>query len=172
MFKILLLIIIVIICALLGYIYGENFNKRFVQLKELLRIIINLQNEILFCYTPLPECFKKISSNAMEPLNKVFYDIGNKLENNQVDNVYIAVSESINENKKNMNLTDEDYNILLDLGKSLGDTNIDGHLNIFELTKDGLKRQVSLADEECRKNRKLYRYLGVSLGFMIAIFLV
>lgn len=171
MFKLILLIIIVIICSIIGYIYGENFNKRFLQLQEVLRMVIALQNEILFCYTPLPECFEKIANKSVEPMKNLFIGIGNKLYNNEVDDVYEAIKESINENRENMNLKDEDYNILLDLGKSLGDTNIHGHVKIFELCKETLKRQINYAEDECKKNRKLYRYLGVSLGFIIAIFL-
>lgn len=166
-----LLIFVVVICSVLGYIYGEKFNSRFLELQELLRITINLQNEILFCYTPLPECFKKIYETSKKPVGDVFKIAGEKLDNNEVYTVYEAIYKSIEENKQNMNLKKEDYSILLDFSKSLGETNIDGQLNIFELAKDNLKRVIEIADIECKKNRKLYRYLGVSLGFMIAIFL-
>ncbi|SHJ59711.1 stage III sporulation protein AB [Clostridium cavendishii DSM 21758] len=171
MLRLLFLIFIVVICSILGYIYGEKFNSRFLELQELLRIIINLQNEILFCYTPLPECFKKIHETSKKPVGNIFKMAGEKLNDNEVYTVYEAIDKSIKENKQNMSLKNEDYNILLDLSKSLGETSIDGQTNIFELAKDNLKRVIEIADSECQKNRKLYRYLGVSLGFMIAIFL-
>ena len=45
--KLILLLSIVVICSFIGFSYGEEFLKRTNQLKELLRIVIELENEIL-----------------------------------------------------------------------------------------------------------------------------
>ena len=95
-----------------------------------------------------------------------------KLKNNEVENVYMAFKESINEHKKEMNLRNKDFEILLDLSKSLGETNVEGQIKIFNLAKEKLDIELEIAEDECNKNTKVYRYLGVAVGAMIAIFLV
>ncbi len=170
--KILLLLIIVLISSMIGYTYGENFKNRLLQLREIKRALIDFENDIVYLYTALPESLENIAHKSKDPIREFFYLVSLKLKNNEVNNVYMAFYESINEHKKNMNLKEEDYEILLDLSKSLGETNIEGQLKIFNLAKEKLDYELTIAEDECNKNIKVYRYLGVGVGAMIAIFLI
>lgn len=169
--KIFFLGIIIFLSSLIGYLYGEGFRQRLIQLKELKRALIDFENDISYTYTPLPESIENIAIKSKSPIKELFNEISLKLKNNQVENVYMAFKESINEHKKKMNLKPKDFEILLDLSKSLGETNISGQVKIFNLAKEKLNMELKIAEEECNKNTKVYRYLGVSLGAMIAIFL-
>ncbi|MGG5462455.1 stage III sporulation protein SpoIIIAB [Clostridium sp. B9] len=170
--KIFFLIVIVLLSSLIGYLYGEGFRNRLIQLRELKRTLIDFENDIVYAYTPLPDSIDRIGEKAKSPIKELLITISKKLKNNEVNNVYIAFYESINEHKKNMSLKNKDYEILLDLSKSLGETNIDGQVKIFNLAKEKLDYELAIAEEECNKNTKVYRYLGVGVGAMIAIFLV
>lgn len=170
--KIFILVVIVFLSSLIGYIYGEGFRNRLLQLRELKRALIDFENDIIYTYTPLPESIESIAIKAKSPVKELFNEISFKLKNNEAENVYMAFKESINEHKKEMNLKDKDFEILLDLSKSLGETNVDGQVKIFNLAKEKLDIELEFAIDECNKNTKVYRYLGVSVGTMIAIFLV
>lgn len=170
--KLILLVFIVILCSLIGYIYGEEYKNRYVQLQEMMRVLIDMQNEILYGQTPIPKCLEKLSYKSKEPVNKLLICISNKLMTNKAKDVYNAFFEGINEQRKNLSLKEYDYNIFLDLAKSLGETSIDGQYSIFTLAKEKLTNQINMADEECKKNRRVYRYLGINIGLMIAIFLI
>lgn len=170
--KIMLLIIVVILCAAIGYLYGEEFKNRYIQLKELMRVIIDLENEILYSHTPIPEGLNKIATKTIEPVSGVLSGISQKLMNNEVADIYTAFNESINEHKKQLSLKEMDYNILLDLSKSLGETSIYGQESIFKLAKEKLNTELEVSYEESKKNTKVYRSLGLGIGLMIAIFLI
>lgn len=170
--KILLLVIIVLISSMIGYTYGEDFKNRLIQLREMKRALIDFENDIVYLYTPLPESLENIAHKSKNPIKGFLNLVSIKLKNNEVNNVYMAFYESINEHKKNMNLKDKDYDIILDLSKSLGETNIEGQLKIFNLAKEKLDYELSIAEHECNRNIKVYRYLGVGIGTMIAIFLM
>lgn len=170
--KTILLVIIVILCSLIGYLYGEEFNKRHLQLQELMRIIIDLQNEILFLHTPIPEGLLKVSNKTDGPIKDFFIKISNKLSNNEVWDIYSAFKESIEEYKENLSLRLVDYNILLDLSKSLGETNIEGQQSIFTLAREKLNSELEISYDESKKNTKIYRTLGLGMGLMLAIFLI
>ncbi|MDU5413459.1 MAG: stage III sporulation protein SpoIIIAB [Clostridium perfringens] len=166
------LLIIVLLSSLIGYLYGEGFRNRLSQLRELKRALIDFENDIVYTYTPLPESIESIALKAKRPIKELFNEISFKLKNNEVENVYMAFKESINEHKKEMNLRNKDFEILLDLSKSLGETNVEGQIKIFNLAKEKLDIELEIAEDECNKNTKVYRYLGVAVGAMIAIFLV
>lgn len=123
--KLILLLSIVVICSFIGFSYGEEFLKRTNQLKELLRIVIELENEIVYSHTPLPECLKKIALKTKEPLKKLLEVVEEKLIKNEVLDVYDAFLRGINDEKENLSLKQEHYDIILDLSKSLGETSID-----------------------------------------------
>ncbi|EGT2191114.1 stage III sporulation protein SpoIIIAB [Clostridium perfringens] len=170
--KVFFLLIIVLLSSLIGYLYGEGFRNRLSQLRELKRALIDFENDIVYTYTPLPESIESIALKAKSPIKELFNEISFKLKNNEVENVYMAFKESINEHKKEMNLRNKDFEILLDLSKSLGETNVDGQIKIFNLAKEKLDIELEIAEDECNKNTKVYRCLGVAVGAMIAIFLV
>ena len=170
--KVFFLLIIVLLSSLIGYLYGEGFRNRLSQLRELKRALIDFENDIVYTYTPLPESIESIALKAKSTIKELFNEISFKLKNNEVENVYMAFKESINEHKKEMNLRNKDFEILLDLSKSLGETNVEGQIKIFNLAKEKLDIELEIAEDECNKNTKVYRYLGVAVGAMIAIFLV
>jgi stage III sporulation protein AB len=60
----------------------------------------------------------------------------------------------------------------LDLAKSLGESDIDGQVNIFLFTINNLKKVISDAEISMKKNVKMFRYLGFSIGAMIVIMLI
>ena len=156
--KVFFLLIIVLLSSLIGYLYGEGFRNRLSQLRELKRALIDFENDIVYTYTPLPESIESIALKAKSPIKELFNEM--------------AFKESINEHKKEMNLRNKDFEILLDLSKSLGETNVEGQIKIFNLAKEKLDIELEIAEDECNKNTKVYRYLGVAVGAMIAIFLV
>ncbi|MGL5245011.1 MAG: stage III sporulation protein SpoIIIAB, partial [Sarcina sp.] len=148
------------------------FSNRYLQLQQLMRALIDLQNEILFAHTPLPEALYKIGEKCKEPVGSFLKNIALKLSKNEVSSVYMAFKISIDEHKKNLNLKEEEYEVFLDLSKSLGETNIEGQSKLFNLAKEKLNTQIKIAEIQCNNNRKVYRYLGVSVGAMISIFLM
>lgn len=170
--KFILLLAIVIICTLIGFGYGEEFLKRTNQLKELLRVIVELENEIIYSHTPLPECLKKISLKTKEPIKILLEIVEEKLRKNEALDIHDAFLTGIVNEKENLSLKQEHYDIVLDLSKSLGETNIENQHSIFSLAKEKLRREIEDTERESKKNTKAYRSLGLGVGLMIAIFLM
>ena len=65
----------------------------------------------------------------------------------------------------------EDLESLRNLDKLLGKTNAEGQLSELELTEKFIESQIQKAEEERRKNEKLYRNLGITVGLAIVIIL-
>lgn len=70
------------------------------------------------------------------------------------------------------NMTEEDLKVLENFEKMLGKTSIEGQLSEIKLLERFIDEQIEKAEEEQKKNEKLYRNLGVIAGLAIAIILI
>ncbi|MEW9093692.1 MAG: stage III sporulation protein SpoIIIAB [Clostridiaceae bacterium] len=172
MLKVIGSLMVIISTTLSGILYGGNFKKRTHQLKELQRCIYQLQNEIVYTYTPLPQAFSNISKKSVYPINNFFDSISKLLYLNKVNNVYDGFQKAYEEVKDILNFTKEDINILFNFGKSLGESDIEGQKKVFALSLDNIKNQIEEAEILMKKNVKMYRFLGFSIGMMIVIIFI
>jgi stage III sporulation protein AB len=156
----------------IGFTYGEKFKKRTKQLNELQRCIHQLQNEIVYTHTTLPEATLDVSIKSTSPIKFIFEQVSSLLFLNKVDTVYEAFKNAITEQKYSLSLKKEDISIIFDLAKTLGESDIGGQERMFSLTLENLKKQIKHSEDFMKKNVKMYRYLGFSLGAMLVIILV
>jgi len=170
--KILGILLILISSTVVGFMYGEGMKKRVKELNELLRGVYILKNEINYMHSLLPEALMKVSEKCTGTIKKIFVDASKILLSNEEVDVYTSFKKSIDINKSNINLTKEDLSIFLDLSKSLGELDVDGHNDIFSLVTENLNKAIIGAESNLEKSIKMYRYLGFSFGAMIAIVLI
>ena len=65
----------------------------------------------------------------------------------------------------------EDKDVLKKLGKLLGQTDVEGQISEIEMTQNFLDIQIEQAEEEKKKNQKMYKTLGVVAGLVFVIIL-
>jgi len=172
MIKLIGSIIIFISCTLAGFIYGEGLRKRVIELRLLEDSMQQLQNQIAYSHTPLPLAFESIASKISEPIKKLYFDIAHILNSDEVESVYEAFKKSMELNNKNLNFKAQDISLLLDFAKTLGQFDIEGQNNMFNLIFKNINKELTLAEEKMHKNLKMYRGLGVSAGAIIVILLL
>lgn len=170
--KIILSFLIIGLSTAAGFFYSEGFKKRTDQLNELARSINQFQNELIYTHTALPEILSNISKKSKYPISCIFENIASILNTNEVDNVYSAFEKAFTENRKNLSIDENDINIMLDMAKTIGESDIDGHKRIFQLTLNNLKKQIEKSEEAANKNVKMYRYLGFTIGTTVVIMLI
>lgn len=71
-----------------------------------------------------------------------------------------------------LNLKESDLEILSDIGKNLGTSDIEGQLSMLSLQRAELEALISSAEAECERKSKLYRSLGVLAGAFISVMLI
>ncbi|NLZ47360.1 MAG: stage III sporulation protein AB [Clostridiales bacterium] len=156
----------------IGFMFAEFARRRLLQLKELEGALIQLENEIFFTRTALPEACLSVSFKSKYPINTLFKKVSNLLTDNSSDSVYDAFYKTLNGEIEGLYVTKEDKDILLDLAKALGESDLEGHRKVFNLAEHNLKTRIQSIEANVDKNVKMYRYLGFSLGAAVAILLV
>ncbi|HCW52942.1 MAG TPA: stage III sporulation protein AB [Clostridium sp.] len=172
MLKLTLGIVIFLICSYVGFQYGETFRKRTVFLKEILKGLVILQNDILYGAMPLPEALNNLSKKLTKPLSTFLSGVSKKLIDGSVDSVFQGVQSEYKYYENEFYLYDEDKKVLEDFFKSLGESGVYGQEKIFTLAIEGIKVNLKDSEEAAKKNIKLYRYLGACIGGMIGIFIL
>ncbi len=155
-------------------VYIGNFKaKQYInRLKELISVksALNIfENKIKFTQTPLEEIFKNISENCSEQnIKNIFKTLALNVKQNM--NIHKAWEASIR--KSETNLKEEDKNILIDMGKILGATDVEGQVANLRIASSFIDKQIQNAEKEKEKNVKLFRTLGIVFGLAIVIILI
>lgn len=171
MIKYVILFLIFSSVSLIGNLVSKKYKNRVRELYDFKEFCNILESKIKFTYEPLGEILKD-TSKIMENnyiLSNILKNTSEKLK--QVD-FKTAWEQEIEEEKKELNLIDEDINVIKGLGNMLGKTDVDGNISEIDLTMDFLDTQIKSAENECKKNEKMYRSLGTILGLAIVIILI
>lgn len=161
---------LILMCSsLIGYLYSENLKKRVLQLREIEQAFFQLRSEMVYTHTSLPEIFYNIGTKCSSPIGDIFKEISSLLYENEVDSVNEGFKRVLKEHKEELSLKQSDIDIILNLSKSLGESDIEGQKNILVVTLENLKKQINNAEIAMSKDIKMYRYLGFSFGAILII---
>jgi stage III sporulation protein AB len=164
---------LILLCSsFIGFLYGESLKKRVFQLKEIEQALLELRSKIIYANESLPEAFQDIGHKCNKPIGGIFLEISNLLYSNEVDSVNEGFKRMFKQNRDKLNLKQNDIDIMLNLSKSLGESDIEGQKSILALTLENIKKQIHDAEIEMNKNVKMYRYLGFSFGAILTIMII
>lgn len=153
----------------IGYIISKKYANRVKELKDFRNAINMLENKIKFTYEPIPEIFKEISKTLDNNISEIFSKSSEYIVNSTIKEGW---NKAIEEKREQTSLNNEDISIIKNLGNMLGKTDIDGQISEIELTSNFIDTQVVKAEEERKKNEKLYRTLGTVVGLAVVIILI
>ncbi len=165
--KIIIYSFIFLSCSLIGMLISKKYINRVNELKEFKNALNMFKTKIRYTYEPLPDIFTEISQSVSPNISEVFSTAAQKMEvctAGDAWNLALKVED--------LNIDDEDKNVLQNLSKLLGKTDLQGQLNQIEMTSDFLDKQIKKAEIQKDKNERLYKTLGMIIGMAIVIILV
>lgn len=165
--KYILLVIIFGLSTAIGMVISKIYENRVVELKEFKNILNIMKTKIKFTYEPLAEIFKQIAKDNTTNVEKIFGQMANQISYYQTKEVWENCIQ-----EADISINQEDKDILKRLGKLLGQTDVDGQISEIELTENFLDMQIEKAEEEKKKNQKMYKTLGITIGLVFVIILL
>ena len=165
-------IIIVISTSIIGYQYGNRFNKRVNNLNYIQSSLQLLQTEIIYSLTPLPTALENVYLKGNKKVSFIFKDIKDNLISNKGSSIIDSFRYISQDLKEKLYLNDEDIEVILSLGSILGSSNREDQEKHFKLVKTQLEDRIKDAESSRIKNEKLYKNLGVLSGMLIVITLL
>lgn len=151
----------------IGILISKMYENRVKELRQFKNILNIIKTKIKFTYEPLAEIFNQISQEKSSKIEEIFENMTYKLA---FENVNYSWMDAIQE--ADISITQEDKDILKELGKVLGQTDADSQVNEIEVTESFLNMQIEKAEEARKKNQKMYKTLGVVVGLVFVIILI
>ncbi|TAH63401.1 MAG: stage III sporulation protein AB [Gottschalkiaceae bacterium] len=167
--KIIGCLMIIFSSSILGFNYSRVYTERVVGLINMQQCLQILQTEIMYAANPLPEALKEVFNKGNKKVSYVFNEIRKYLIYNKNASVYEGFVAISTELKNKLCFKDEDIEIILSFGRSLGISNRLDQEKYFKIALLQLQNQQKEAEEEKKKNSKMYKSLGVLVGFGIVL---
>ena len=153
----------------IGFLLSKRYADRLNELRDLYVLINILQNRIKFTQLPLIETFEQIGNISVKTgVKNIFLKCSTELKNNKLEDSWKDV---IKQEKVFLNLKNEDIETIITLGNILGKSDVEGQMNEINEFKERLSIQIKQAEEEKRKNAKMFKSLGTVIGLVIVIIL-
>lgn len=165
--KILIYSFIFLTTSSIGILKSKKYIDRVNELKEFKNALNMFKTKIKFTYEPIPEIFNQIYESTNSYTGLIFKIASTNMK-------VLTAGEAWNSaiDMDILNINNEDKDILKNLGKQLGETDLEGQINQIELTADFIDEQIVKAEKDREKNEKLYRTLGMTMGLAIVIILM
>ena len=151
----------------IGKVIAKKYCNRVTELKEMKNALSMFLTKIRFTYESVPESFNEIGNNIKGKVGEIFKTASNKMKNMSAGEAWEETIE-----KLETSFTNEDKNVIKNLGRMLGKTDLEGQVSEIKLVQNFLNTQIDIAENEKQKNEKLYKILGGVIGLVIVIILV
>ena len=163
-----LILMLVLVCSIwIGFLIAKKYASRVKELKDMKNALNMFATKIKFTYEPIPSIFSEISLKVDGSVSKIFNVATTEMKDKQAGEAWNYALENVNTNMNN-----EDKGVIRNLGRMLGQTDLDGQLSEIELVNEFLETQIQKAECERSKNEKMYRTLGIVVGLTIVIILI
>ena len=171
MVKITAIIMVIVSMTLMGFLLAARYGQRVRELRMIYSALKHVETEIVYGLTPLPQAFYNISHRTEQPLHTVFAYMSERFRNHELSTVEIWQSSWMKYQNK-MALKKGDYEILFQLGHSLGQSDKENQMKHIAIALSYLQAEEEGARQEQQKHEKMYQYLGFLTGVMIIILMI
>ncbi len=171
MVKIAAIIMVIVSTTLMGFLLAGRYKQRVRELRIIYGALKHVETEIVYGLTPLPQAFYNISCRVEQPLQEVFSYMSEKFSDHELSTVEIWQSSWMKYQDR-MALKKGDYEILFQLGHSLGQSDKENQMKHIAIALTYLQTEEEGARQEQQKHEKMYQYLGFLTGVMIIILMI
>ena len=165
--KYIIIFLVFLICFLLGNIISKRYTLRVKELKDFSNALNIIENKIKFTYEPLSEIFIQTSRLLSENMSNIFIKASGYMKEFSNEEAW---NKGVDETSTYLNK--EDIENIKSFGKLIGKTDKEGQVSHIELTRSFIELQLEKARKEEEENAKMYKTLGVIIGFAIVIILI
>lgn len=164
--------LVILACSSFGFEKARNIEKRKDNIANLKKAFEIMQSEMEFSKKSVCEIFKAVSEvcedEQIADLFKTSADRAKKSPH-EIAKIWKEQTERV---KKALCFSETDIAAISQVFNELGKTDYEMQKNVIKYANDTAARLYVAADEDCKKNTKLYRGMGVSVGVFICIILI
>ncbi|MBO8128487.1 MAG: stage III sporulation protein AB [Peptococcaceae bacterium] len=158
--------------GLFGASKAAGYAHRPQELRSLQAALSLLETEIIYGATPLPEALHQVAQRVNPIIATLFVTAGDDLRSQDGTSVYEAWQRALYQLQDKSHLRSSDISVLANLGSVLGASDRNDQAKHLKLAIERLGVQAAEAEEQARKNVKLWQYLGFFAGAAVVLLLI
>ncbi|CAM3794719.1 stage III sporulation protein SpoIIIAB [Alicyclobacillus pomorum] len=162
--------IVLVSCTGIGFRIARNFRERPRQLRAVLHALRVLQAEVEYSATPLPFALRKVADRSQAPVQTLFERAAEALHDNE-RSVAEAIDEGIRACEAQSSLRTQDFEVLREFGKTLGQSDRQHQTQQIEVAISRLSGLEREARDSQQRHERLWQYVGVLMGLMLVVLL-
>ena len=148
-----------------------RMSTRVRVLTGLLSAVETMKNEICDCMTPLPELIEQLTREAAPPVDRLFYRVAKEMADIGMERFYFLWKRAVEETGE-LELTEQERQTLIDLGRSLGRYDTEEQRSAFAYAQRRLEGYQRQAEAERAKQGRVHAVLGIAVGVFVVIILL
>ena len=161
------LAVIIGVTSFIGNYFSAALKARLVNLKKINYLIDEIIILLRFKASTVYEITDHLAGNEQFSDFEFLTDITSNKQSSFQNNWCNSLKS-----KPPSGLKSDDLEILSDIGKKLGTSDMEGQISMLNLQRTELEMRISAAEADCEKKTKLYRSLGVLAGAFISVMLI
>ncbi|MCH5248647.1 MAG: stage III sporulation protein AB [Lachnospiraceae bacterium] len=172
MLKLAGIILLMMGCIGLGINRVSDEKTRIIELRQIRRMILRMQNEMQYGKRTLPEICMIMGQCMEEPFKEAFNDIFKRLEENDgsmLDNIW---KERLVECMKTMPLKEEEKAVLIEIPEQLGILDETTQAQNIGQSLDMIEERIHRTESEYESKSKVIMSISVMAGLFLTIILL
>ncbi|MCD8231027.1 MAG: stage III sporulation protein AB [Clostridiales bacterium] len=163
-----------VLTACIGYaaVLTEKQKNHREVLLSLIRIMNLLADKIRYERMTMAEALGGLNRKYRGPAGDVLNRIAEKLREDVWESLEMVWRFCFKEKQRELFLTDEEMDIVLETGKNLGYLDVEAQAMHLLHCRERLEQKLYEAEKEMAEKQKIYRCLAVAAGVMVILVLV
>lgn len=158
--------------SLLGFQAARSLDEEYREMEELRKILISIKSEMQYGRSFLAETFLSVSEMQEEPYAGWFRNMYELMSSRKPGTLASIWKNSASACLKDLSLREREKKRLYELGRYLGQTDLEGQIRHLDLYAEHLETEMENRRMEMQPLKKLYRVLGVTAGIFLTILLI
>lgn len=157
-------------CTWFGWQQANGYPRRIKQLMQLQTAFRLLEAEITYGLTPLPAALQRVNQQTEPWLQAFFQAVAQEMTSGHhtLAEAWAAQERLL----RDTSLLDKDLQLLSSSCCNLGQGDLEAQKKVFALLHQRLSHGISEAQQDCRQQETLWRYLGLSAGAVLVLILI
>lgn len=158
--------------AYYGTLINRTMDNRYLQLRHLYTILLQLKSEMLYMNETLPDCFSRLGETAKEPLKKWLLALSEDLKNQEETSFFKIWKKNLKLLGNSCALTKEDILLLEELGDKLGNPDGQSQIKAIDYVLLQLEHNRNSLQGEMKDKKKVVMTITMFVGFVTLIVLL
>lgn len=162
-------ILIIAGCGGVGFGMALNYKREEAALRKLYKALEFMGSELEYRLTPLPELCRKVAGFSQGSIGTVFYKLAEELDRQVSPDVSCCMGAALGQIR---DLPGKAGGALLELGRSLGQFDLEGQVKGISLVKQLCKKELEELEANRSQRIRSYQTLGLCAGAALAILFI